>query len=95
MRKTYTPTNFSQVIRERIKRLTQLTSVKDYYIEFRKLVMQLPSMSNEEKLSLFITGLREDERNYVQLQECKDLVSAYEKADLYENFAEKKKSRVM
>jgi hypothetical protein len=58
MKKKYIPANHSQVIRSRIKNLKKLTSVKDYYVEFRSLSIQAPEMNTEEKLDHFINNLK-------------------------------------
>ena len=55
MKKKYTPTNHSQVIRSRIRNLKQITSVKDYFIDFRALCIQAQEMNADEKLDYFIS----------------------------------------
>ena len=82
MRKKYTPANQAQLIRDKIKNLKQITSVKDYYVEFRKLAIQAHGMNEEERLSWFISGLKRSIQIHVQLKECKTIEEAYDQANL-------------
>ena len=54
----YTPANQNILIRERLKILKQTTSVENYYIDFRKLALQSTSMTDEERMSLFLANLK-------------------------------------
>ena len=54
MRSTYTPANHNLIIRERMKSLHQVTSVKDYYMEFRKLSIQTDDMTDATRLGMFL-----------------------------------------
>jgi hypothetical protein len=88
MKKKYIPSNHSQVIRSRIKNLKQLTSVKDYYVEFRSLSIQAPEMNTDEKLDHFINNLKPELSKQVHLKECKTIEAAYDAAVLYETFSQ-------
>ena len=88
MKKKYIPANHSQVIRSRIKNLKQLTSVKDYYVEFRSLSIQAPEMNTDEKLDHFINNLKPELSKQVHLKECKTIEAAYDAAVLYETFSQ-------
>ncbi len=88
MKKKYIPANHSQVIRSRIKNLKQLTSVKDYYVEFRSLSIQAPEMNTDEKLDHFINNLKPELSKQVHLKECKTIEEAYDAAVLYETFSQ-------
>ncbi len=46
MRRKYTPANQGQIIREKLKNLKQITSVKEYYVDFRKLILQSTDMND-------------------------------------------------
>ena len=87
MRKKYTPPNHNQIIRNKIKQLKQITSVKDYYIEFRKLAIQAYSMNEDERMSWFTEGLKPSLAKHVYLKECKTIEEAYEQADLCETYS--------
>ena len=86
MRKHYTATNQSEIIREKIKNLKQLTSVKEFYVDFRKLAIQAEGMNDEEKRSHFISNLKTPISNWVKLKKCKSIEEAYEEANTYETF---------
>ena len=88
MRKKYTPANQGQIIREKLKNLKQITSVKEYYVDFRKLVLQSTDMNDAEKLNSFIRGLKQSIRVHVNLQVPKTLEDAAEAATLYETVNE-------
>lgn len=88
MKKKYIPANHSQVIRSRTKNLKQLTSVKDYYVEFRSLSIQAPEMNTDEKLDHFINNLKPELSKQVHLKECKTIEAAYDAAVLYETFSQ-------
>ena len=89
MAQQYTPANQNQLIRENIKKLFQTSSVKDYYIEFRKLANQSSTMTNEERMSWFVAHLKPDLRQHCNMQECKTLEEAYSKAVHKETFTER------
>ena len=86
MIKRYTPANQNQLIRTKIKYLYQITSIQDYYNEFRKLVLQATDMNEAEKLNAFINGMKPGIRKYVRMQLPKSMESAYEAANLYETY---------
>jgi hypothetical protein len=58
MKKKYTASNHTQIIRSRIRNLKQLTSVKNFYIDFRALCIQAPEMNADEKLDHFINNIK-------------------------------------
>jgi flagellar biosynthesis chaperone FliJ len=86
MTKKHTPANHNQTIRSKIKSIVQITSIKDYYNEFRILALQATDMNEAEKLNSFINGMKPDIRKYVNMQLPKTLDNAYDKAHLYETF---------
>jgi hypothetical protein len=88
MKKKYIPANHSQVIRARIKNLKKMTSVKDYYVEFRSLSIQAPEMNTDEKLDHFINNLKPELSKQVHLKECKTIEAAYDAAVLFETFGQ-------
>ena len=86
MIKKHTPANHNQIIRGKIKNLVQITSIKDYYNEFRMLSLQATDMNEAEKLNAFINGMKPDIRKYVNMQLPKSLENAFDTADLFETF---------
>ena len=85
MKTKYTPANHTQVIRSRIRNLKQITSVKDYYLQFRILSIQAPELGSNEKLDHFITNLKPDYAKFVLYKECKTIEEAYNAAILHES----------
>ena len=85
MKTKYTPANHTQVIRSRIRNLKQITSVKDYYLQFRILCIQAPELGSNEKLDHFITNLKPDYAKFVLYKECKTIEEAYNAAVLHES----------
>ena len=90
MRKKYTPANHNQIIRQKIKNLIQITTVKDYYVEFRKLAIQAHGMNEEERMSWFIGNMKPELAKFVYLKECKTIEEAYDQANLCETYANEK-----
>ena len=88
MRKQYTPTNQNMLIREKLKALKQMTDVKDYYIEFRKLALQSATMTDEERMSLFLSGLKPSLSSWCGLMKVKTLDECYNAALDKEKFGE-------
>ena len=86
MTKRYTPINQNQIIRRKINNLFQITSIKDFYNDFRILTLQTTDMNEAEKLSAFINGMKPDIRKYVNMQLPKTLEKAFDLADLYETY---------
>jgi hypothetical protein len=94
MRNKYTPKNQSQLIRMKIRQLKQQTSVREHYIEFRKLAHQLFDMTDQDKMIAFIDGLHEKTKAYVRMQQPTNIERAYECADLYETYKLPEKSSI-
>ena len=86
MKKKYTPANHSEIIRDKIKNLKQLTSVKEFYVDFRKLAIQASGMNEEEKKSHFMNNLKPQIASWVKLKKCTTIEQAYDEAETYETF---------
>ena len=93
MRKKFVPANHEEIIRNKVKQLKQITNVKEYYVEFRKLTIQSSEMNDGEKRHCFLDGLRHEVAKWVRLREPKTIEEAYEKAVLFETFETDDKSR--
>lgn len=65
---------------ERLATLRQMGNVEDYVQEFELLVAQAPSISEDQLLGYFLTGLRQDIRGQVRPHDTKDLTRAMEVA---------------
>jgi hypothetical protein len=91
--KKFVPANHEEIIRNKVKQLKQITNVKEYYVEFRKLTIQSSEMNDGEKRHCFLDGLRHEVAKWVRLREPKTIEEAYEKAVLFETFETDDKSR--
>jgi hypothetical protein len=76
LRAQFTTVNQLQIARDRISDLRQDKSVRDYISKFRNLLLQIPTMANEEKLDRFIRGLKPHIRRDVELKEPESLEKA-------------------
>ena len=94
MRTKYTPPNHNLIIRERMKSLHQVTSVKDYYMDFRMLSVQTDDMTDATKLGMFLDNLKPELSSYCYLNQVKTLDEAYNKALLKETYCADKESTV-
>jgi hypothetical protein len=93
MKKRFVPANHEELIRNKVKQLKQITNVKEYYVEFRKLTIQSSEMNEGEKRHCFLDGLRPEVAKWVRLREPKTIEVAYEKAVLFETFETDDKSK--
>ena len=91
MRSTYTPANHNLIIRERMKSLHQVTSVKDYYMEFRKLSIQTDDMTDATRLGMFLDNLKPELASHCYMNKAKTLDQAYDLALLKETYGKDKK----
>jgi len=78
MRKKYTPANHNHIIRNKIQNLNQKASVKEFYVEFRKLAIQAPNMNDDEK------GLKSDIAKRVNIKKVTSPENVSKESDLYE-----------
>lgn len=84
IRKEFVPTNAVKSAREKLKRLAQHSSVAAYVRDFRNLALQIPDMSDAEKLDRFVTGLKPQVRRDVDQFDPStfdDAVARAERAD--------------
>ena len=51
------PTNTVWVVKEALKRLRHIESIRDYVKEFSSLMLDIKNMSDEDKLFNFMSGL--------------------------------------
>jgi len=86
LREKYTPKNHTTVVRRQLKSLRHLASVNEYYVSFRKLVNQLPNMSEEDRMINFIDGLKSKTRHHVRSEKPTNLDEAYDLASDFETF---------
>lgn len=58
LREKFLPSNSSWVARDRLKRLKQVGSIREYVKEFTSLLLDIQNMSDEDKLHNFISGMQ-------------------------------------
>src|SRR3954452_17917213 len=63
----FRPVNAARVAREKLMVLTQSTSVANYAHRFRTLLLNIPDLSEADRLFLFTRGLKRDVAAMVQL----------------------------
>lgn len=84
MLKRFTPKNLSEAIRNKLDQLRQITSVEDYYIEYRRLATQLHDRSLTDKIKSFIDGLRPSLAALVRYHNPKTVEDAFDIASGFE-----------
>ena len=82
----FLPSNASWLARDKLKRLRQTGSVRDYIKEFTFVMLNIHNMSNEDKLHNFISGMQGWAQNELRRQNVKDLPGAIVVADLLVDF---------
>ncbi|CDH61246.1 hypothetical protein RO3G_02687 [Lichtheimia corymbifera JMRC:FSU:9682] len=83
-RKEFRPSNATQMARQRLEKLKQQDSIRDYIIEFRNIMLDLPDMFEEDAVHQFIQGLQYEPRLQVFLRTPTSLKEAYSAAEAYE-----------
>lgn len=83
-RKEFRPSNATQMARQRLEKLKQQDSIRDYIIEFRNIMLDLPDMFEEDAVHQFIQGLQYEPRLQVFLKTPTTLKEAYLAAEAYE-----------
>ena len=64
----FRPVNASKLARDRLARLRQTHSVQAYTHAFRSVALEIPQMTEEEKLDKFLRGLKDETRVPVELR---------------------------
>lgn len=83
-RKEFRPSNATQMARQRLEKLKQHNSIRDYIIEFRNIMLDLPDMFEDDAIHQFIQGLQYEARLQVFLKQPTSLKAAYAAAEAYE-----------
>lgn len=84
-RKEFKPSNAAQLARQRLQRLEQTTSIREYIVEFRDIKLDLPDMKDEDSIHQFVRGLKYDARLQVLLARPTSLMEAYNAAESFES----------
>ncbi|XP_016571348.2 uncharacterized protein LOC107869321 [Capsicum annuum] len=86
MRDQFLPSNATWIARNKLKRLRQTGTIRDYINVFTSLMLDIENMSDEDKLHNFISGMQEWSQIKLRWQTVKDLPSAITAADSLVNF---------
>ena len=76
LRRHFVPVNTSINAYERLRRLTQKTSVNAYNHEFRSIMLELPDMDNASRMDHYMNGLKDNIRPFVAMQCPTNLATA-------------------
>ncbi|XP_069152788.1 uncharacterized protein [Solanum lycopersicum] len=82
----FLPSNASWLAREKLKRLRQTGSVREYIKEFTSVMLDMQNMSDKDKLHNFIPGMQGWDQNELRRENVKDLLAAIDVADLLVGF---------
>ena len=82
----FLPSNASWLARNKLKRLRQTGSVREYIKEFTSVMLDIQNMSDEYKLHNFILGMQAWAQNKLWRQNVKDLSGAIAAADSLVDF---------
>ena len=83
----FTPVNSRKQARDRLAALRQTTSVRAYATEFRKVILEIGNVSEDEKLDRFIRGLKFNVRKEVELREPQTLTEAIGISERYDSIS--------
>ena len=86
LREQFMPTNTTWLARDRLKKLRQTGTVREYVKEFSSCLLDIKNMSEEDKLFNFITGLQPWAQTELRRQNVQDLPAALVAADALVDF---------
>jgi len=81
LKEQFQPINSTKSARAQLDQLKQKTSVLFYNTEFRKLMLQLPNMHEEDRVHAYIKGLKPSVTSQVAMQQPDTLLKAQQLAD--------------
>jgi hypothetical protein len=76
LRQQFVPVNIAVNAYDRLRRLTQRTSVNQYSHDFRSIMLDLPEMDQATRLNFYIQGLKDNICPLVAIQQPADLTTA-------------------
>ena len=86
MRDQFLPSNTSWLARDKLKRLRQTGSVREYIKEFTPVMLDIQNMSDEDKLHNFILGIQGWAQKELRRKNVKDLSGVIVVADSIVDF---------
>ncbi|XP_024014967.1 uncharacterized protein LOC112088864 [Eutrema salsugineum] len=95
MRKRFVPSHYHRELHQRLRRLTQgNSSVEDYFQEMESLMIKAGIEEDEEAtIARFLSGLKREVQDRVEMQSYADLEEIYHKAILVEQQLKRRGSR--
>jgi hypothetical protein len=81
LKATFQPTNSKENARARLDKLKQTTSVLMYNSAFREIMMELPNMDEEDRIHIYIKGLKSHVASQVAMHGPTTLLEAQRLAD--------------
>lgn len=82
----FCPTNMPKLARDRLASLRQTTfAVRDYVRDFRTVCLDIPAMSEDEKLDRFVRGLKSSIRREVELRDPQGFDEAVKLAEKFDS----------
>jgi hypothetical protein len=81
LQEQFQPINSTKSARNQLDQLKQRTSVLLYNTEFRKIMLQLPNMHEEDRIHAYIKGLKPSVASQVAMQQPATLLQAQRLAD--------------
>lgn len=85
--------NSTRTARDKMARLKQTTSVRNYSTEFRNLSLDIPDMSEGDKLDRYIRGLKQEIQREVDMKEPANFEEAVRLAERLDSLLWKRDSR--
>ena len=80
----FKPVNAIKTARDKLASIKQVKSVQEYSANFRSLVLEIPGITEDEKIDRFSRGLKDNVRLEVELREPATLNEAIKVADRYD-----------
>ena len=80
----FEPTNYQANLRKQLQLLKQVGDIEDYNGEFSKLVFRVEEMSQVDQISYYVSGLKRQSCEYVQLEDPLTLLEAMDLARKFE-----------
>jgi len=80
----FKPVNAVKTARDKLASIKQVKSVQEYSANFRSLVLEIPGITEDEKIDRFSRGLKDNVRLEVELREPATLNEAIKVADRYD-----------
>lgn len=87
LRHTFKPINSVKLARDKLAALKQNVTVRAYATAFRNITLDIPGITDEEKLDKFLRGLKQRTREQVELKEPANFDEAVRLAERYDTLA--------